>query len=818
MSQKPSIPTAILFFAIVLTTSVLATLEGPLHLMLWTTIPTVFLLGLGALAYCSPSLRRTTAMSAFFILLSTGIVLLHDRNHAGDHRLNEWLGESREYAEIEARVLDGPIFHERGISFDAELLTIDIDPDGELTRPPPKVRVFYATDNIDTCARLPLPGDQFTTWGRLERFAPSEVSWRSSQRRLMEGRGYTARISLLEPLAFVDPIESNQTHWLSAIKRPLTIHRIQLERRVNEFIKDDAYALATAMLTGSRGELRPELREPFDITSTGHILAISGLHFAVIAALVAFCLQLLLNRFPRIYRRWPRRMVIGLITAAILLAYLLAIGAPISARRAFGMTLLAIVIICFSPWRLRPLSALAATAGLLLLLQPSLVREVGFQLSVAATGGICLFIRFRPNSLRPPDLQGPETESRISRWRRGALTFGGISIAATVATWPPLLAMTGEIPIAGLWTNLIIVPLVSSIIFPVLVAGALATSIAPWIADLLLTLSTDALLLIHAGLDQVAYWPGTVYRWGTPSMLETTGFSLAAIAAIAGGLRLRAVAIAAALIALFSIPGILAKNLEEPTVRLHFIPVGQGDATLIELPDNTTILVDAGGRPMGSDPGLQNVVPYLRHRGIHRLDALILSHGDFDHYGGMSAVARPFSPRRFYVDADEKTPRVIELIANLQAQGTEIKRVSKEHRIKTDDLSVHIHRPPLPDADPNDRSLVVSFSYAALGVLLPGDLETDGELWLVDHIYGRRALMKVPHHGSRTSSSDELLDHLRPAVAVSSSGRHNRFGHPHLEVVERYEERGIDLFRTDLDGAVVVEITRSGRMVVTSVR
>ena len=807
MNHQSPPQSALIFFCTVLAICLLRAQVGSIDPLLSTTAVgvAVIIAGWWALGDGRRWRRQALIVAASLTAVHAAIVVA-DQSLPDEHRLASWLGEDREYAEIGLQISEGPYFHEQAISFEAYLLDVDIDQDGELTERAPKVRVFYRTADLPPCSRLPLPGDRVTTWARMERFAPAYAPWRTSPRELMEGRGFVAAVQVQEPLQFDDD------HDLSLsvrVMRSLTIHRIELERRLADHADGDAQAIATAMLTGSRGKLSQELREPFDITSTGHILAISGLHFAIVAGIIALLLRLFLDRFPQLYARIPRRVLVGLLTLAVLVAYLLAIGAPISARRAFGMTALAICAICFSPRRLSAISALAATAGILLLWRPTLVAEVGYQLSVAATAGIILFMRFRPDFLREPVIPGPSKEGPWRRRMRGVGVFFGVSISATVATWPVLLPMTGEIPVAGLWANLVVVPLVGSVLFPILVVGALLSGLWPALAGILIALSTGGLLVIQAALDQVAYWPGTVIRWGTPSTLETIGLFLASGIAIMGGLRPRALMAALITGLLFFAPSPIVDRLSPPTATVHFIDVGQGDATLVELPDGTTVLIDGGGRPVGSDPGLQRVVPYLRHRGISRLDAVVLTHGDYDHYGGLTAVVRPFRPHAFYVDADEDNERVQQLRQKMADHDVEIVGVT-DREVISGGVDLTIYRPDLPEASDNDRSLVADFSFAGAGVLLPGDLEAAGERWLVDEISGPRAVLKAPHHGSNTSSSAELIDHFRPALAVSSSGRHNRFGHPHPDVVERYEERGVDLYRIDQRGSVIVEIDVEG--------
>ncbi len=770
---------------------------------------------LAALLALAATLRRRPRIGAGPWLLIAGTATIcaaltvDAHRQSTPHPILDWLGEDRLQAEVTGLIVDGPIDHERGFAYDLKLESIDIDPDGRWTDPAPTLRFFLPSDLSSPCDPLPLPGDRLRTWATLERFPPSYAPHQHSLRQHMEARGYSARATAREA---IQPLDGERTPTLR-LRRHLNLQRISLERRVQSHLDDPhAIAMAHAMLTGSRGRLSDEFRAPFDITSTGHILAISGLHFGVIAALLAFLFGALLDRFPRLYLHRPRRSIIGLFTLGALFIYLLAIGAPVSAQRAFAMASLAILFLCFSPWRLSPITALIATATAMIIYRPSIIAAMGFQLSVFATASILLIHRFRPPALRAPSpLETDRSERRLTAWRRRTLHFIAISLAATVGTWPTLLMMTGELPIAGLWANLIVVPLVSLLLFPILVAGALATTLSSTAAGLLLELSTRGLLALHTFVDTAAYAPGSVWRLGTPSALEFSCLLIACFVALSACFRPRALLLAFLVALLGYTPGVLTDRLQGPTLEVHFIDVDQGDATLIITPDDRSILIDGGGRPVGSDPGLTRVAPYLRHQGIQRLDKVIVTHADFDHYGGLFALARPFRPRTLILDGrDADHPRLRELSEVMDAQGATLLPLETHHRIRTPSLDLAVLRPDLYGASANDRSLSVDFSYGGAGVLLASDLEARGEDWIIDRVVGRRALIKMPHHGSRTSSTAPFIDALEPALAISSSGRHSRFGHPHDEVLQRYQRRGVHTYGTHQHGSVIATLSPDG--------
>ncbi|RAL20614.1 DNA internalization-related competence protein ComEC/Rec2 [Lujinxingia litoralis] len=725
----------------------------------------------------------------------------------------DWIGEERHELEVHLELTSGPLPQARGYTYDARLLGSDVDAlNALLPARPPKVRLFYPHDHHPAGASLPRAGDRLRAWARLRRFAPGSRPGERPARQLMERRSYLASVTLREPPQLQEPQQPAPTLRLA---RALSDRRLALERRVATHLQGDALAVTWAMLTASRGLIRPEFRAPFDQTSTSHVLAISGLHFGVIAALITFALRLLLDPLARLYCWVPRQRLLVVPSLLCLLAYLVAIGAPISAQRAFLMVALASMTLLIAR-RLRPTSVLWTVAAALLIHSPHLLVEVGFQLSMAATAGILLFYQGRPAWLRPP--QGPDAhqESRRSRRLRALGLFVGVSTAASVATLPPLIALSAELPVSGFWTNLIVIPLVGSLIFPLMVAGALLTSIYEPVAGVLLNLAGSLFLGLHHALHQVADWPLNELRLGTPSPLEWGAMWVACALAVAGGLRLRPCLIALLIWALGATPTWIHGHLvDSPTLKVHMIDVGQGDATLIEMPGGQTLLIDAGGSPHGPDPGLQRVAPYLRALGVRHLDALILTHADLDHYGGINALMRPFKPRIFIARQRPDHAPTHRLAHQAALQGAYLPRLPATLTISDGHATLTLLSPPDEMPSENDRSLVAILTYAGATLTLTGDLEEAGERWLLSRaseLSLPSVVYKAGHHGSRTSSSPELLNLLQPRIALVSVGRPSPFGHPHTEVLERFQARNIQVFRTDHHGSTRLEVEHDGTL------
>ncbi len=450
---------------------------------------------------------------------------------------------------------------------------------------------------------------------------------------------------------------------------------------------------------------------------------------------------------------------------------------------------------------LRAQSALATAACLVLAARPSALFDAGAQMSFAASSALLL--------LRRDDaLAGPGATPAL-RLRRSLRALLSTSAAAGAATAPIAATHMGVIAPAGLAANLLFVPWTGAVLLPgALLAAGL--SCLPGEGSV-----RDALIAFCAG---VAVWSCDVAehlaRWSPdpPGVEPPAAAMLAACVVLAvGAARARRLSarIACAAVSCLGLALSGPAPIDPRAPRVVFLDVGQGDAVLVQGLEGA-LLVDAGARvPDGPDLGATVVVPALRALGVARIDVVVASHGDLDHRGGLPAVLREIPVARVWLPfGGAGDPAFSELVTVAHLRGAIVEEVgagSAPRRVG--DLDVAPLWPPAGAGGDsrNDRSLTLRVGVAGRTVLLPGDLGVGAEARLLAGGTALRAeVLKLGHHGSRTSSSLPWLAAVGAEVAVASAPRAGRFGMPHPEVVARVGEAGAALWWTGRDGAVLI--------------
>lgn len=549
-----------------------------------------------------------------------------------------------------------------------------------------------------------------------------------------------------------------------------------------------------ALFLGDRSRLDPDLGFDFRDTGAAHLLALSGEHVSLVALFVDRALA-----FARIGAalRWPSSLL-------LIGAYVFVTGAPASVARA-GI----LFALCLGARplgrRLDAANALGVSLTILLLLRPEDLWDAGLLLSFGATGGII----FLYPVLRAIILPG------ASGLARAALDLILVTLSATLPLLPLEAHLFGALPVCGLVTNPILVPLTGLLL--ALHVTTLTASLVPWSVLHLPALDRDlaAITMLVTRLD-VALVRALAAALPPPALVPAAWIPCAALYAGALALLLwPGRARASRFVVAMPLAALIAAGLPaDAALRITLLDVGQGDAILVES-RGARVLVDAGPRSPRSDAGERIVAPALRARGVRRLDALLLSHGDADHCGGAAAVLRridvgvmiepdPLAAPRSRIHGEARA------IATLRGVAIDSLR-SGDRLVLGPGVSARVLHPRQgsqaagSEANGNERSIALEIEAVRFRFLTSGDLGATAESRLPDLGLAPGTVLKVAHHGSRGSTPECLLAALAPPVALISAGERNRYGHPHPDVLSRLSRSGALVMRTDERGALSLE-------------
>ena len=527
-----------------------------------------------------------------------------------------------------------------------------------------------------------------------------------------------------------------------------------------------------ALAIGDESGIRQADWQTFLRTGTNHLMSISGLHITMLAGLAYALTHVLWRRSAVLTLALPARKAATLAGVLVALSYALMAGFSIPTQR----TLYMLAVFALALWLGRNISIARVLAYALLvvvLLDPWAVLAVGFWLSFGAVAVIAYALGGR---LRSP------------HWLREAVTT---QWAVTLGLMPLLLFMFQQVSIISPLANALAIPLISLVVVPLTLFG----SIVPldWI-----------LLLAH----QVMHWCMLALEWLAGSTLSVWQQQAppfwTLLLAIAGvlwvllprGLPLRWVG----LVAVLPMFLIQAPRPAYGAMRAAVLDVGQGLAVVVSTRHHA-LLYDAGPRYSSqSDSGSRIIVPYLRAAGIAHLDAMLVSHDDTDHSGGAESVLSQLTVDRLLTSLPPSQP--------LTAHPSHVScRTGQSWQWDGVRFDVIFPRSELQaKVKDNDRSCVLRITSQHGRLLIPGDIERGVELELLDSEYALQSdVLIAPHHGSKTSSSRSFVEAVNPGAVVFTAGYLNRFRHPHPEVLRRYEDIGSHLYRSDLDGAVLID-------------
>jgi competence protein ComEC len=605
----------------------------------------------------------------------------------------------------------------------------------------------------------------------------------------------------------------------SLLREAAAALRGAIRRRVNDRLgRSDprAAGVTTAVLVGDRSGLTPDDERRLQDAGTYHVIAISGGNIAILAVLSTLLARLL----------FVRPSPASIVTALLLVFYGGVASGAASVARAVTVAVLVLMARALDH-RVHAINVLAIAALLAVAVAPAVVLDPGFQLSFGATLGILLGVPRIARLLR-------SGRPRVAGWRRVPLALIQMFAAtscAEMALAPISATLFGRVSFAGLFLNFVAIPLMAII----QVGGLMVAGMPAWAdpisqsAAMTVRLSANALLQSAAIVDSAPWLARDVPPpvWWLTFAYYTS--ALALLSPPARRIALPAYVVCSTL--LIGGPRVVARDAVPPPstpVRVVVLDVGQGDATIVVLPGGRALLVDAGGvaplttgpdafdAPPGFDLGDRVVSRALRALGVRRLGGLVLTHGDPDHLLGAQGVLRHLTADAIWEGVPVPPHSGLRrLIAFAQNQSMTWRTVRAGDAERVGNVEVRVLHPPPPDWERqrvrNDDSIVMEIRIGRVSIILPGDVGREGERAILPRLEpGRLVVLKAPHHGSATSSTQDLLDRLRPRVVIFSCGRNNRFGHPHPVVVDRYRALGSAIFSTAEDGAVFVETDGGG--------
>ena len=573
---------------------------------------------------------------------------------------------------------------------------------------------------------------------------------------------------------------------------------------------EPARGYLTAVLLGATRSLAPETRAALTRTGLAHVVSVSGFHVAVAAGAFVVALRWLLLRFAPLALAIDVRSVAAMAGLAPVAAYAAIAGGTVPATRSF-LTYGILVLVLVGRRPPDGFRALALVALLIACGTPDVAADVSFELSFAAVVGLLALAHHA--RAKPDDATRAARGTYAAWWRTLVVAPVATALVASTVTAPLTAWHFQQVSLIAPLANLLTLPLLGpATLVPGLAALPLVT-LAPPVADLLLAVASAA---ATAGLT-LAVWlasvPAAAVSTPMPNLFEVAlcygwlGVLWRRLHGPAGDRRQRVLATVLVAVTVADAGFWVWERRFNPHLRVSFLSVGQGDAAVVELPRGGVLVVDGGGFPGDFDPGERVIAPFLRARKIFRVDVLVLSHPQLDHFGGLAHLVEQFAPAEIWSNGARSSAaafaRLEAALATASIQRVTLRR-GMERRLG--DVRAEILHPASPDGlGANDASLVLRLVHGTTALLFTGDIEHVAESEMVEAgVVPPSDVLKVAHHGSATSSTSRWLAAARPRVAVVSAGEGNRFGFPAPAVVGRLRAAGARVWNTAEHGAVLV--------------
>ncbi|MCG2587164.1 DNA internalization-related competence protein ComEC/Rec2 [Rhodohalobacter sulfatireducens] len=585
-------------------------------------------------------------------------------------------------------------------------------------------------------------------------------------------------------------IDLQQGGWLSFGK-----WRGHILQNIDQLFEPEKASLAKALLLGYKDDLTPKAKKEFARAGLSHIMAVSGLHVGFIVAPLWLAIPFLWGS--------KRGKWLGLIVLTLFLFLYAGItGFSPSVSRASLMAWLLTYGRLFHKVR-NSINLTAVAAVILLLMDPNQLFDAGFQLSFGAVFIILLIM---------PEAQRFIPQKHQFRWTGGLISIILVSFVVQLGLFPILAAYFGEFSIVGPVSNALVIPLLT-IVVPVGLVVIVSYSLLPEI----FALTAIPLEFVLGWIEGVAtITGGNSFSFISVGEVSITVFLIWLFAILTiSTLRIPKLRWKIAICLLLAVNLLLTeqviKESEPKKLRITSLDVGQGDAIHIETPNDKHLLVDAGRWSPGGNSGEEVILPYLKEKGIHRLDGVLLSHPHADHIGGMVEIIENVEVDTIYqTSIGYESQLFARYMEKAKQESIPIKNPVAGDIIEIDpSLRIFVIGPTTGSgtSNINNHSLAFKLVYGNTSALFSGDAEKQQETQLAS-VYGdflESDLYKVGHHASNTSSTASFMEFVEPEITVASLGFENRFRHPGTETVVRLHKYSNEQNYTSLSGAIMYE-------------
>ena len=582
----------------------------------------------------------------------------------------------------------------------------------------------------------------------------------------------------------------------SGIRSRLSEQRFQVKKHIGQTFPEALIVEAEALLIGDRSGMDEELAADYRTLGITHLFAISGLH----VGLLTFMFRGVLLRMS------VRRETVDTLLMVLLPVYAVLAGGAPSVWRAVSVTIL-VLLAASGRVKVRLDDALAISAIVFIFYQPYVLFQPGFQLSYLAA---CSLVY---------------STSILAAAKSALMTSFYVTSISQLALYPVLLFHFHELSISSFAVNLLYVPLYSLIILPANIVFLFLTLFLPDVANGLFFVYGPFREAVGSMTSWISDLPYQLWTPGKPDIVWTSVAVAGVLLFFVGWERGKRFFTT---IPFVLIPALIIHYVPilDSSLRITYLDVGQGDSIVIELPNRKAVyVIDAGGTITFGEPnwktpskpfevGRKIVVPYLKGRGITTVDKLILTHADADHVEGADEVLEEVSVREIHISPNSEGEMAMQEVVQIAGvRKIPVLQMKEGISWKSGESAFHYLGPSDEEYAGNDSSLVLYMTTTGPSFLFTGDMEAAAERRFLQQYGGAEfgsILLKAGHHGSRTSSTEPFISALQPVLTIFSAGRNNRYGHPHPEVMEVFQNRGLKTMSTAEWGSITVTVKGRG--------